>query len=87
MTEKQQWMVHPRTGLAHYTLLRLDPALSRMTICRLVVDDSWTPIEEPKRKCKNCALSVWMENADYTTLEGKLKALRDFRMKGTKNRN
>jgi len=58
MTEKQQWMVHPRSGLAHYTRLSLDPAFSQTTICRLEVDGSWVLVEEPKRKCGNCEMSV-----------------------------
>lgn len=86
MTEKQQWMVHPRSGLAHYTRLSLDPAFSQMTICRLEVDGSWSAMKGPERKCRNCAFHVWMKDAACITLEEKIEAMKDFRVNWAKNR-
>lgn len=83
MTEKQRWMVHPRSGLAHYTRLSLDPAFSQMTICKLEVDGSWSPMKGPERKCRKCKLSIKMDNA--ITLEEKTNLLKDYYMNGAKN--
>ncbi len=88
MAEEGKWMVHPRSGLAHYVLWLDSQIFNIRTRCNCCeVDNSWTPIEEPKRKCKNCEESREMDNAHYITLEEKLKALKDLHMKGAKNGN
>ena len=85
MAKKQEWVVHPRTGLAHYTCLSLGPAVSRMTICGLEVDDSWGPLKGPERKCRKCKLSITIDNA--ITLQEKTDVLEDYYRNGAKDRD
>ncbi len=64
MVEVRKWMFNPlKPKLAHYTRMSIpDPDGPKLSRCKKhMIDDSWTLVEEPERKCRLCQLSVETE--------------------------